>query len=138
MKVVWRAHWWESRCNLSLAIQKKVAQSSDLHVGVWGFRDAKGLAYTAAEKGSPLILDLFSGSHGGSHGKWSALHCIALHGMIDEARKALKRARNVSTDLDTQRFSSFGCGTRKTAVQSSDSDSDSASTSANTKVHNMI
>ena len=35
----------------------------------------------------------------------SGAHCIAWHGMIDGARKAWKRARNVPINPDTQRFS---------------------------------
>ena len=38
----------------------------------------------------------------GSGAHCMALHGIAWHGMIDEARKTLKRARNVSMNLDTQ------------------------------------
>ena len=66
----------------------------------------------------------------------SGADCIALHGMIDEARKTLKRARNVSMNLDTQSFSGLECGTRRTLIQSSDSDS--ASASANTRLHAII
>ena len=120
----------ENSCNLS-----------NLHVDVWGFREAKGLAYTAAEQGFSFILDLFSGIPRKSWWiAWGveriALHCIALHGMIDEARKTLKRARNVSMNLDTQSFSGLGCRARRTLIQSSDSDS--ASASANTRRHAII
>lgn len=92
----------ENSCNLS-----------NLHVVVWGFREAKGLAYTAAEQGFSFILDLFSGIP--RKPWWIAwgVERIALHGMIDEARKTLKRARNVSMNLDTQSFSGLGCGTRR-------------------------
>ena len=54
----------------------------------------------------------------------SGAHCIALHGMIDEAQKTLQRAHDVSIDLDTQRVP------RRIAIQSS--------ASANTRLHDMI
>lgn len=87
------------------------------------FEKPRGL-HTAAEQDFSFTLDLFSGIPRESWIAWGveriALHCIASHNMIDEARKTLKRARNVSMNLATQWSSSLGCGTRRTAIQSSD------------------
>ena len=48
--------------------------------------------------------------------------------------RPLKRARNVSIDLDTQRLSSLEYGTRRTGIQTSDS----APASANIRLNNLV